>query len=52
MIAKTQSKFKPFKKGQQVWLDSRNLSTKYNKKILPKREGPFEIEDILGPLTY
>ena len=44
--------FIPFEKGQKVWLDSRNLKTSYHKKIGPKQEGPFEIEEVLGPLTY
>ena len=36
-----------------VWLDSRNLKTGYtSKKIAPKREGPFQIKEVLGPLTY
>ena len=41
-----------FEKGQKVWLDSRNLKTSYHKKIGPKREGPFEIDEVLGPVTY
>ena len=41
-----------FVKGQKVWLDSRNLRTRYNKKIIPKREGPFPIKEVLGPVTY
>ena len=52
MINRKQSTFTPFTKGQQVWLDSRNLKTNYHKKISPKREGPFVIEEVLGPLTY
>jgi hypothetical protein len=35
-----------------VWLDIQNLKTRYHKKMTPKREGPFEIEEKLGPLTY
>ena len=35
-----------------MWLDSRNLKTLYHKKMAPKREGPFEIVDVLRPLTY
>ena len=35
-----------------MWLDSRNLKTNYHKKITPKREGPFRIDEVLGPLTY
>jgi transposase InsO family protein len=30
-----------FTEGQRVWLDTRNFRTMYNKKIRPKREGPF-----------
>ena len=41
-----------FRKGQKVWLDSRNLRTRYNKKIAPRREGPFKISEVLGPVTY
>ena len=46
------SNFTPFKKGQRVWLDTRHLKTNYHKKMAPKREGPFEIEEVLGPVTY
>ena len=44
--------FIPFKKGQMVWLDTRHLKMNYHKKMAPKREGPFEIEDVLGLVTY
>ena len=44
--------FTPFKLGDQVWLDSRNLKTIYHKKMKPKREGPFIITEVLGPVTY
>ena len=46
------SMFTPFKKEQKVWPDSRHLKTNYHKKMAPKREGPFEVEKVLGPLTY
>lgn len=47
------SKFKPFTKGQKVWLDGRNLNLPYtNRKLSPKREGPFTITDVLNPLNY
>ena len=52
MIEQRKSKFTLFQKGEKVWLDSRNLKTLYHKKMAPKREGPFEITDVLGPLTY
>ena len=47
-----QSNFTPFKKNQKVWLDTRNLKMNHHKKIAPKQEGPFEIEEVLGPVTY
>jgi Integrase zinc binding domain len=47
-----QSKFVPFKKDQKVWLDTRNLKMSHHKKIAPKREGPFKIDEVLGPVTY
>ena len=52
MAMRRQNRFTPFKLGQQVWLDSRNLRTNYHKKMAPKREGPFKIVKVLGPLTY
>ena len=52
MIDRRKSTFRPFKKGDKVWLDTRNLKTNHHKKIGPKREGPFEIVDVLGPVTY
>ena len=44
--------FIPFKKGKMVWLDTRYLKTNYHKKMAPKQEGPFEIKEVLGPVTY
>ena len=44
--------FTPFKKGDLVWLDTRNIKTMNNPKIGPRREGPFLISGVLGPLTY
>ena len=52
MAGRKKNMFVPFEKGQKVWLDSRNLKTLYHKKIGPKREGPFKIEEVLGPVTY
>ena len=46
------STFTPFRKGDQVWLDLRNLKTIYHKKMKPKREGPFSITEVLGLVTY
>jgi hypothetical protein len=42
----------PFKKGEKVWLEGQNLKLPYNKKITTKREGPFEITEVLLPVNY
>jgi transposase InsO family protein len=47
-----QLKFFPFKKNQKVWLDMRNLKMSHHRKIAPKCEGPFKINEVLGPVTY
>jgi len=41
-----------FTEGQKVWLDTRNFQLMYGKKIRPKREGPFKIKRMKGPITY
>ena len=36
-----------------MWLESRYLKLRYeSKKLAPKREGPFVIEEVLNPLNY
>ena len=52
MIKQGKFTFIPFKQGDKVWLDTRNIKMKYHKKIGPKREGPFEIIKVIGPVTY
>jgi transposase InsO family protein len=53
MAARIRSTFKPFEKGQQVWLDSKNLAMPYaTKKMAPRCEGPFTITEVLGPVSY
>jgi Integrase zinc binding domain len=52
MADRRQNTFTPFTVGQKVWLDTRNMKTNYHKKMAPKREGPFEIEEVLGLVTY
>ena len=44
--------FTPFKRGQKVWLDTRHMKMSYHKRMAPKQEGPFEIEEVMGPVTY
>jgi hypothetical protein len=52
MAERIKSNLTLFKKGQIVWLDSRYLKTNYHKKMAPKQEGPFKIEEVRGPVTY
>ena len=46
------STFIPFKVEDWVWLDTRNLKTNHHIKIGPRREGPFKITKVIGPVTY
>ena len=44
---------RPFKEGEKVWLEATHLKRGYpSKKLAPKREGPFKIKEVLGPVTY
>jgi hypothetical protein len=52
MAERRRNTFTPFTVGQKVWLDTQNMKTNYHKKMAPKREGLFEIEEVLGPVTY
>jgi hypothetical protein len=52
MAERRQNMFTPFTVGQKVWLDTQNMKTNYHKKMAPKREGPFEVKKVLGPVTY
>jgi Chromo (CHRromatin Organisation MOdifier) domain len=52
MADRGRNTFIPFTVGQKVWLDTRNMKTNYHKKMALKREGPFEVEEVLGPVTY
>jgi hypothetical protein len=45
--------FRTFQKGEKVWLEAKNLRLPYlSKKMSPKRTGPFQILDVLSPVTY
>jgi hypothetical protein len=53
MMERTTNRTKPFKVNDQVWLESKNLRIPYqSRKLAPKREGPFKIKEVLGPVTY
>ena len=54
-IMKKQStrNFSPWKVGDKVWLEATNLHLHYPSwKLFPKKQGPFEISQVLLPLTY
>ena len=45
--------FSPWKVGDKVWLEATNLCLNYpSRKLAPKWQGPFEISQVLSPLTY
>lgn len=45
--------FVPFNKGDKVWLEAKNIRVGGDyRKLRALREGPFEIMEVLGPLTY
>jgi hypothetical protein len=53
MANRSTKEFTPFGKGDKVWLEAKNLHTSHEcRNLSPKREGPFEIEEVLGPVTY
>src|SRR5258708_3161983 len=53
MMQRTMCYSKPFKLGQKVWLESKNLRIPYpSRKLAPKREVPFLIKQVMAPVTY
>ena len=40
------------KNDKQIWLYTRNIETNHHKKNIPKCEGSFKIDEVLGPITY
>lgn len=53
MKGRTRKDFIPFKLGDKVWLEAKNLKTgNPHRKLGMKKEGPFEISEVLGPVTY
>jgi len=49
---KDNQKTTEIKEGDQVWLEGRNLSIARNKKLSPKRYGPFPIVKKIGSVAY
>ena len=53
MKKRISSKFCPWKSGDKIWLEGRNLKLHYpSKKLAPRREGPFEIDQVISPVAY
>ena len=53
MSSRSRRGFKPFVKGDKVWLEARNLKHLIiNPKFAPKREGLFTITKVLSPIVY
>ena len=46
-------KFIPWKVGDKVWLEGKNLCLHYlTWKLAPTQEGPFKIVQVISPLSY
>ncbi|ESK88917.1 hypothetical protein Moror_13228 [Moniliophthora roreri MCA 2997] len=53
MLQREKRDLETYNVGQKVWLEGKNLTIGYpSKKLAPKREGLFEILEVLGPVTY
>ena len=45
--------FKPYKPGEQVWLEGTHLHTTHpTRKLRPKRYGPFKVLRTIGEVSY
>lgn len=45
--------YEPFKEGDKVWLDGKNLHTSHPlAKLAPKRFGPFRVEQVVNPIVF
>jgi hypothetical protein len=42
----------PIQERSEGMARHKELEDEYHKKIAPKQEGPFEINEVLGPVTY
>jgi Chromo (CHRromatin Organisation MOdifier) domain len=47
-----QWKIPEMKEGDQVWLEGKNLQVTGQRKLLPRRYGPFKILKRIGPVAY
>jgi Chromo (CHRromatin Organisation MOdifier) domain len=45
--------FRPYQKGQKVWIEGTNIRTTHpTMKLHAKRFGPFRITEVISPVTY
>jgi hypothetical protein len=45
--------YEPYKEGDLVWLDGKNLRTSHpTQKLAPKRYGPFKVIDVINPVSF
>jgi hypothetical protein len=45
--------YEPYKEGDLVWLDGKNLHTSHpTQKLAPKRYGLFKVVDIINPVSF
>ena len=53
MAQRIQSKFKPFKEGDLVWLEAKNIDLRVlHQKLKPKWEGLFSITKVISLWAY
>ena len=53
MKERISSKFCPWKSGDKVWIEGKNLKLHYlSKKLASRRKGPFEIMQVIFPMAY
>jgi hypothetical protein len=53
MKQKGQRAYEPYKEGDLVWLDGKNLHTSHpTQKLAPKRYGPFKVVDVINPVSF
>jgi hypothetical protein len=50
---KGQRAYNPYKEGDLVWLDGKNLHMSHpTQKLAPKRYGPFKVINVINPVSF
>ena len=53
MLLSKETPFRPFKEGDQLWLDTKNLLTTHpTHKLRAKQYGPFQVTKVLSHVAY